>query len=241
MRKLFFFLILFIFLSCNKESSSPDICYVSQEIRTLYQEDVYRLLFREIYFDSLHPHRSTPIFNENETQKLLQAIQSIYDQDMPERDTVLAIYNIHTFPDLGMRSISLNVNPEAEEITRMINGEPTGNESLDNLLTTFSFTEITPSLFYPEFNWITIVSDSCWNLFPIIEELSSFEFIELAELGGGAVGDGNDLLLYRTGTSLQFDFSIGWGDCPSGCINRRHWIFNVTSNCEPSFINSFTE
>jgi hypothetical protein len=26
----------------------------------------------------------------------------------------------------------------------------------------------------------------------------------------------------------QVDVEIGWGDCPSGCIDRHHWTYHVT-------------
>jgi hypothetical protein len=31
-----------------------------------------------------------------------------------------------------------------------------------------------------------------------------------------------------TATGFAIQITIGWGDCPSGCINRHVWSFSVT-------------
>lgn len=238
---LFSFLLLCLIFSCDKDPSGNGNCFVSDELTNMYQDDVYRLLFREIYYDSLHPDRHSPEFNEQKVEGLLQAFQAVYNLSSIYRDTVVEHYQIHTFPDLGLYSISLKVDPQAEEIINLIEGNPTNDPVLDEIINTYAFTEIKTSLFYPDFNWITIISEKPWNLIPIWEELETLDYIEIAAMGGGAAGDGNNILLQRTGSGIIYDFSIGWGDCPSGCISRRHWIFEVNNNCSAKFLNAITD
>lgn len=40
-------------------------------------------------------------------------------------------------------------------------------------------------------------------------------------------GDGNRIECFRKDNLWHFVFSEGWGDCPSGCLNRRYWYVLV--------------
>lgn len=231
-----------IVLSCSKNKEVVNQCYCSEEIKELYSEDVNLILFREIYSNPDHPDRNNAVLNENKASLLLNAIQSTYDLNSHNSDSIFNTYNIHVFPMLSMRNISLEVNPESDEIINLIAGEPTGNPVLDDLLSTYSFNEVTTSFFYPDFTWITISSEESWNLIPICEELEKFDFIHIAEQGGGAVGGGNDLNIEINGNDILLDFSIGWGDCPSGCIYEKHWIYKTTTLCEtPKLISIYSD
>jgi hypothetical protein len=220
--------------ACERETFEPYGCNVSPKIDSLYRLDAYRLLLHEIYYDSLHPDRVSPRFNETKVLKILGAFQAVYDLNVPERDTIIEQYDIHVYPVLGLYSISLKVDPSAGEIQNLVNGQVTGNAQLDTFLSTYAFDQVSTSMFYPDFNWITITSDSAWNLIPLWEHLKTFDFIYDAGMGDGAMGDGNTIVLERKAQSLLLDFSIGWGDCPSGCINRKHWRFEISNACQAS-------
>jgi len=38
------------------------------------------------------------------------------------------------------------------------------------------------------------------------------------------------------GGAYQITLTLGWGDCPSGCINRHTWVYEVTGSGEVSLI-----
>ena len=41
-------------------------------------------------------------------------------------------------------------------------------------------------------------------------------------------GDGNDIIWGSEGKNhMALKFKVGQGDCPSGCINNKYWIFYV--------------
>ncbi len=240
----FKYLLIGIFLipisSCKKSDDlQPSNCYYSDEVDALYREDAQRLLFYEIYSDSLHEDRDKPFFDEYKIDLILNAFQAVYDLDIPARDSVVEKYNIHVFPWLGMRSISLQTDTASEAVKKLIQGETTGNDQLDDLISKYHFSEVTTSLYYPDFNWITITAEQPLNLIPFIQELESFPFFYKAGFGGGAVGDGNTIELTREGNILKLDYSIGWGDCPAGCIYRKHWVFAVDDECHASFLQTY--
>jgi transposase len=45
------------------------------------------------------------------------------------------------------------------------------------------------------------------------------------------VGDGDNLEAQYSGPEMLLRFSKGYGDCPSGCINRDTWTFRVDEDC----------
>lgn len=231
--------------ACEKKSNvkdGPGTCEHSKEIEKSYLEDARQLLFREIYRDSsAHPDFTNPRFDPAKLDEILNAIQAVYDLRVPQRDSVFLKHKIHTFPRLGLQSISIKVDTSSIEVQKLVNKQPTGNALLDSIVTAFKFNEVQTSYSYPDFNWLTIISDEQLNLFPIIKELRTLPFFHIVEFGGGAVGDGNDITMERSQGVIKLDFSIGWGDCPAGCIYRKHWVFEVDKNCNASFIKSLVD
>lgn len=238
----FFFVLLASFLvSCDKENNSETkSCYCSDHVDSLYRSDAQMLLFKEIYENPEHEDRDNPYFDELKVQEFLKAIQAVYDLDFPEREEVFEENVIHVFPLYGLHSISIRTDTSSQEVKNLISGEPTGNTELDNIISKYKFNEVKTSYFYPDFNWITIIADEPLNLFPVIDELAVFPFFSNVEFGGGSVGDGNNITVERFEDNIILDFSIGWGDCPAGCIHRKHWQFSVDKNCNAVFLNSWS-
>ncbi|MCB2220471.1 MAG: hypothetical protein KQI35_08760 [Bacteroidetes bacterium] len=236
-----FLFILLWFVSCTEKETihNTSNCNHTDIIDSIYREDTQRLLFMEIYADSMHEDRNQPFFDEGKVNLILNAFQAVYYLDIPERDSIVEKYNIHVFPWLGMQSISLQVDTAALEVMKLIQEKPTGNAKLDIIIHEYNFTDVQPSLYYPEFNWITITAEQPLNLLPIMEELASLPVFYQVGLGGGAVGDGNTIELSQDGLVLKLDFSIGWGDCPSGCLYRKHWIFVVDDQCNATFLHTY--
>jgi hypothetical protein len=52
------------------------------------------------------------------------------------------------------------------------------------------------------------------------------------------LGDGDRIWLSHKNNGWQFVFSLGWGDCPSGCTARCYWYVEVDSNGHASFVGS---
>lgn len=47
-----------------------------------------------------------------------------------------------------------------------------------------------------------------------------------AVAGDRTLGDGDEIQLKRDDQIWQFSFKHGWGDCPSGCINKQYFFFS---------------
>lgn len=244
MRFLTFLAILGTFLlgSCEKEQSKlprtiPEGCYHSNEAEQFYAEDAARLLLREIIKEgSNHPDYSEARLNSLEMGRVLSAFQAVINLRHPARDTVLTLFKIHTFPWESLNNIFIMVDPQAPAIKSLLAGVPTGNAVLDSVVNNFGFTKV--DTLRSNAAYMTLETSQHLNLFPLINVLESLPFIYSASMNSGCC-DGNNIELHRKANTLELNFSIGFGDCPAGCISRRHWVFEVDTNCVASFVKSY--
>lgn len=220
---------LLFLLGCNETIPELEWTEIDPYIYENYYDDAVELYVREIVANPKHFNYNDPKLDETELNQILSVFQAVYDLETPETDTVFNFYNIHALKCNGTHSIVLHVNAESPEIIKLANGEiPTGNKSLDYLLETYEFDSVQPSYGYPQFSWISVNTENTYNLLPLIQAFEKIPSIAVAE-NNGACFDGNNITLERKNTLATIDFSIGRGDCPSGCIYRKHWIFEVTN------------
>ncbi|ALO14451.1 hypothetical protein L21SP5_00780 [Salinivirga cyanobacteriivorans] len=204
----------------NGSSNSVDI--------ESYRTDAIQLYQQEIINNPNHPNYSEPILNHEEIDRVFELINAVYELDIPERDTVFAVYEIHTRCCIMMNGLSLKVQTDAPEVQNMVNGvTPTGNALLDSLLNIYAFDSVKLAYSYPEFPWLTLYTQEIWNMIPIAHEFEQIDAVLLSDLYPGCVGDGNTITMERNNDFAKLTFSIGWGDCPAGCINHRYWEFRV--------------
>lgn len=75
-----------------------------------------------------------------------------------------------------------------------------------------------------------LVANKFINTKEMARLLVHVEGISIAE-PEGVIGDGNNIqTALSTNERNKMLFSIGWGDCPSGCIHRAYWSFEIQSN-----------
>jgi len=227
-----------LFFSSCEEDAIESNCEYSEYISETYTTDARYLLFDEIYNDQTHPDYNQVEFDDEKVSDILDAFQAVYNLEVPERDTVMGELPIHISPFLSMQYLSLGLSVGTPELQGLINGEPTGNETLDFIVSEYDFALDGNPLYFTEVVYLSLRTSRELNLAAIKQVLSPLAFISSVNVDG-AIGDGSTIELSRDGDSYIIDFSIGWGDCPAGCIYRRHWIFEVDENCEASFIMSY--
>jgi len=52
------------------------------------------------------------------------------------------------------------------------------------------------------------------------------------------IGSGSFITYSLVDNIKYYDFQLGWGDCPSGCINRRTFSFSVDESCLVTFLEA---
>jgi len=234
---LLFTLSLFCLISCEKDTINPqdddqdddnNYCEFDTFIVNNYKQDAKYLYFHEFISDSSHPNFNNPLIDSCEVIKFLEIIQSVYNLNSPQSDTIFNIYKIHGYYCYAFKWISLKVKTELPEIINLSNGIiPAGASDLDILLTTYHFDSVKTSYYYPRVPWITIFTHEEYNMIPLERRFSDLPQILNASFSKACLGDGDNISVTRKNDSATITFSIGWGDCPSGCIFRKYWEFNV--------------
>jgi len=233
------FFFISVFFSCQKPESVPANCNYSQQTYDSLHIDALYLYVNEIYTDSLHPNRNQPEINQAPVKRILGQFQAILDLQIPEVDTVFDILHIRSCI-ANTRYLWMKVDPDAPEIQALINGQATGNPTLDGIIDQYHFTEVETAYSYPSFNWISIHSSTDWNLIPIANQLEGLVFIDLIDSINGLTFDGSYVQKTNYPAYTEYDFVYGWEDCPSGCLHKRHWIFQVNNTtCEADFSDAF--
>ena len=250
LKLLLFSLLTFLFYSCEKDQPADyyhdsimlDSVKLDPFISTNYYHDAKLLYCNEIYQDSTHFNRNNPILDTAEITKILKIIQTVYSINSPESEIVFKTYKIHARLCYTLNSIYLKVQTDRPEIINLSKGNiPTGNQQLDNLLMTYQFDSVQTFVSYPGFNWLTIYSRNEYNLIPIVNKFSLISsIIDTDWEKGYCIGDGNTITMIRSKNSAQVIFSIGDGDCPSGCIYHKYWEFQVSNN-KAKFIKSYED
>lgn len=207
-----------------------------------YYQDAKLLYCYEIFQDKSHFNRNNNILDTTEIKKVLKIIQAVYNLDSHESNTVFDVHKIHARLCISLNSIYLKVQTNQPEIMNLSKGIiPTGNQQLDNLLSTYGFDSVRTFYNYPDFPWLTIYSKNEYNMLPIVNQFSSVPSIIQTDWESGiCIGDGNTISLTRFPNYARIIFSIGEGDCPAGCIYHKYWEFEVENN-KATFIRTFED
>ena len=168
------------------------------------------------------------------------ALRSIYELNHPARDSVFDLYDIRAVVE-GTHSAVISVDSLAPWLDAWLTGEPeTGVPGVDSILgrlDVWVVEEEDISLFGDRDFRIQFRVPANWfvlrqrlMLVPTVQDVGPrFTFI----------GGGNHLVLERGVDHWRFRFSVAWGDCPSGCINRHDWIFHVDRAGPARFVGSY--
>lgn len=208
--------------------SSADDANVPEGLRSAYREDAVRLALRHLQ-ETEHPDRHEVRVPDDAVQPFYDALIHVYNAEgLPARDSVVDLYRVHTFRYPELRSLVLNVYPDAPWLPALREGvRPVGEPKLDELLEEYDLE------FVRYHDLVTFVYDLVVLRArePLNVAALAALFVGIDRLEGawanGAVGDGNDIRAGVEPESWLLHYSTGFGDCPAGCISRYHWVFRV--------------
>ncbi len=227
MRKIVFIgLMLLGLLGCQRKEKYTDI-ELMPFIYENYLQDAKQLYMREIYADTLHDNYHNPVLDTNEIIRILKIFQAVYNCPEPEAELVFN-HSIHAFKLFSLNTIRITVDTCLEESANLLEGRiPTGIDELDNLLSLYHFDSI--HSFYPNLPVVSLHSREDYHLLPITKQLAKISPVLSADIDM-YMGDGNNILLNRGDDESIIIFSIGFGDCPAGCLHRKNWQFKIKNN-----------
>lgn len=230
MRNFIFLLI----LQASLQAVAQD-CDIVSKIQNDYLDDAKILALREIYSDSTSSNADSVEIPSSLTDKYLGALSVIYSLDNQVIDSIFNIYEIHSFPNVPYMEIAMIGDTNYTWIKNyMIDSVISGNPHFDSIVTKYDFklqSYINLSLGLS----MRITTPRYLNLEPIVDSLNAIEGLVLVDAIESLAGDGNNIEFSTDNDTLFIDFSIGWGDCPAGCINRQYWHFSVF-DCNATYL-----
>lgn len=242
MKKLAPLITLMILTQFGFGQTVPSSCTAPDSIVKKYNTDADRLTLRKIYQNNLNYVDSIDI-PQIHADTILNALIAVYNATfLPARDTVVAIYEIHSFPEPDINRIAITADSNLTWMQQIRNGvSPTGNSTIDSLtnlyhlnLTAYSTISFGP---YPTHR-VIFISDSNYNFQALTSTYTAINDIYSSFTNGWA-GGGYEITSTIYSDHVELIYSIGWGDCPSGCSYRRYWKFKVYYDCSVEFVSSY--
>lgn len=232
-----FCLLALVFFSIDIFSQVPSDCSVPLALQNAYYNDAVHLAFKRMrQIES--PDTAQVFIPGRHIDTVLHGMAAIFNAfSIPERNSVFDIYCIHewsVFYSEVYRTIILNVDTSqfwthAWESLDTV----TGYAELDNFLSRYGF-RIT--YYSARFGSASLTTNQSLNVFPLLDSLEAMNGIRWAE-PSSAFGSGDRIEYDKFGDDLFYNFSIGSGDCPSGCTSRVTWKFKVNyTTCTVYFL-----
>ncbi len=203
--------------------SSVDDSRVPAELRAAYLEDANRLALRDLLANGFS---EVPI-PQDAVQPYYNALVLVYNATaLPARDTVVNVYGIHARGP-ATRSLLLQLLGTETWVERLARREiPTGEPAVDTLLARYSLSVGTVYTLHDGDVLITLGPPEPLNITALAGLFRGISGVRFAE-PNNLIGAGNDIGGLIDGSRVLLDYSVGYGDCPSGCIARRFYHFAV--------------
>lgn len=234
------------FVACEKETFAPidtevfqveqsGSCDQTDAVKNLYMEDASWLAIQLAAFDAV-PNNSISI-PEDDYTTAMNALMAIYNAtDIPARDSVFNIYDIHATPTTTLDRLLIGVDDSFEWVQALAEGNTTtGNATIDNLMATYELEVVEYSSML---KFAAIKSNKPLNIDLLATVFADINGVTYTEKEP-TVGEGNNIDIRPTEAGMEVTFSVGYGDCPSGCISNRYWSFTVEPGCNVTYNGSY--
>ena len=173
----------------------PSSCSASDSIRKVYLMDAERLALRKIYRQGLSFKDSITIPNSH-SDTILNALITLHNAtNIPQRDSVLSIFNIHSFNDPVLNLIIVRADSNLTWMKQLKTGAiHTGEASVDSLISNYALKLDKYYNFSNNTQWHHVVfkSDSNFNLLPLTKLFEGFAGVQYSH-PEYSYGDGDNI------------------------------------------------
>lgn len=216
---------------------SADDAQVPEAVRDAYRDDAARLALRLMGGSAPDVVDLPP----EPSRSLYQALIRVSNiPGLAARDSVVTLYQIHTFRMPDVRSLIVEVDSLAGWVSAWRQGEPlTGQPSIDHLMRQFEL-EVEHYQTYPAgwvHHWVRLKSRRPLNSAALAKQFLGIEGV-LTASPAVPIGDGDDIAVSAQAGGWRLDYSVGYGDCPAGCIARHYWTFVVQPDGRVTYVGS---
>ena len=240
---LFHLIIIFCFTSCEilntdeydwrktKFITSPDDTSIPDSIKKLIWIDAATLALRDLIKDPEAKYNLVEIPNDL-IELYYRGLVHIYNAR--KYSPFDKISNIHVFPEPTVSDIVILFDTTYVWTLAWKRGERlTGNSEIDSLMENYNL-----QLHSCHFDIAALYSPDPVNTYALSKLFVGVDGIRISE-PNGYMGDGNNIQAEILKSHLSYTFSVGWGDCPSGCISRHFWEVNVEYNGTVKMIKEY--
>jgi len=212
----------------------PSNCAVTPGLYNAYKDDVRALTIERInQINSIY--KDSIVVPQNYRDTIWQGLAAINNvTSLSERDSVFNLYCIHQFPGFNTSyQIAVKVDTSYSWTLQWRNLQTiTGYNDLDKLITTYGFTIIQ---FQSLGNYACLNTNQELNIQALCDSLKNLNGIIWATTNNGYAGTGNYITYTSNGLTQNYNFTLGYGDCPSGCTAYYTWKFKVYQGCNVAF------
>src|ERR1035437_9770385 len=207
-------------------------CILPTALQTAYDNDVHYLAMRRM-FQIKTSDTSLFVVPQIYKDTIWEGLSAIFNTTIPERDSVFDIYCVHQYlgtPTFFYYPITFLDTSYSWTQAWQHNQTITGYTQLDNFLMAYGFSL---AGYNSLMNYAILHTNQQLNIAVIVDSLQKFTGITSAD--AAIFGDGNTINYKVNGNNREYEFTLGCGDCPSGCIGRYKWKFTVYPNCSVLF------
>jgi hypothetical protein len=160
--------------------------------------------------------------------------------DMPLRDTITSIYQVHTNVSPSLNVFYIYADTSEQWVKNALQGiSPLGYIEFDSIFTEYEF-ELDYFVKYSKQVLLIYKTEINLNLIPLITYINSLNGSHSATIYEGIpVSHETDIIDSVYSEHIDFIYSYAWGDCPSGCLYERSWKVRVKEDCSVEFIESW--
>lgn len=239
-----FFIAIILIVNFNsgvKAQAIPSSCVSHDSIVNMYLRDATALTLERIYTNN-DTHKDSVEIPLTYIDTILNAMIAVYNvSSLPERDTVLDIYDIHVRTDYSLQSFILSADSNLIWMQELqIGNLNSGFVELDDIILGHDFVIDSYFNFGNNYwyHYVGFTTDNYINIGATVSSLENSPELRNLEHSGDSF-DGSDIEATIFDNYVELKYIYRWGDCPSGCIYQRTWVFNVYFDCSVEFITSF--
>lgn len=230
------FITLIFIISYSIKAQIPSNCIIPTALQNNYDADVKHLALERIFNQNSSYKDSIDVaYSYQDT--IWQGLSAIFNlTSVLQRDSVFDKYCIHQEASYFIyHSIYVAVDTSNSWTQQWQNlNITTGITVLDNLLSTYGFI-VTNFTNLSSINYATLTTTQNINVIPLCDSLETFTGVTYSE-PKPPIGDGNDIFYNKQGNDRFYSFSLGLGDCPSGCTGSYTYNFKVYDDCSVDYL-----
>lgn len=156
------------------------------------------------------------------------------------RDSVRFVKDIHQHHRSLVRRVVIEIDTGSTWGKNLYEGKmPTGNTAVDSLFSNYKLFVDTAFMDGSDRFTVEIASEFSINGQALITIFMKVPDVKDAHHPYDTFGSGDYITYSSVRDTASLIYSEGWGDCPSGCTERRFWKFTVFPDCSVRFDGSY--